>query len=263
MKSPAAINKNEVASCTEIQSLPGTDCINNGRRLEKKVTGYQRTLADIEFAGAKTQSGLYQWIINLIPWHMVYVEPFAGTGAIYRKKKTATRSLLVDKDISYIFNLPSIQFIEGCGIEVLECRSNFYDDSRTFIYCDPPYVLSTRENRKYYKHEMSDEDHIRFLNVARSLKCNILISGYWSEMYSHLLSDWNCESKIVKNRMNQEREEFVWFNYDKPAVPFDLQFIGDNSRDRWNLKQKAKRWKSRLMKLSAAEREFILQELQN
>jgi len=33
------------------------------------------------------------------------------------------------------------------------------------IYCDPPYLLSTRQNRVYYDHELSGEQHALLLTL--------------------------------------------------------------------------------------------------
>jgi site-specific DNA-adenine methylase len=41
------------------------------------------------YIGGKSQAGVYQRIINLIPPHRVYVEPFLGGGAILRLKSPA------------------------------------------------------------------------------------------------------------------------------------------------------------------------------
>lgn len=41
------------------------------------------------YLGGKSQAGTYQRIINLIPPHDVYIEPFLGGGAIARLKRPA------------------------------------------------------------------------------------------------------------------------------------------------------------------------------
>ena len=39
------------------------------------------------YLGSKGNSGLYQFIINKMPKHDIYIEPFFGTGVIASKKK--------------------------------------------------------------------------------------------------------------------------------------------------------------------------------
>lgn len=50
------------------------------------------------YPGGKAASGTYQQIINLIPPHRVYIEPFLGGGAIARAKRPAAINILIDLD---------------------------------------------------------------------------------------------------------------------------------------------------------------------
>lgn len=50
------------------------------------------------YPGGKNASGTYQTIINLIPPHTVYIEPFLGSGAILRQKKPAAISYGIERD---------------------------------------------------------------------------------------------------------------------------------------------------------------------
>lgn len=48
------------------------------------------------YMGSKAGEGVYQKIISEMPEHRVYVEAFLGGGAIFRKKRPAERSLLIE-----------------------------------------------------------------------------------------------------------------------------------------------------------------------
>src|SRR5688572_15356621 len=50
------------------------------------------------YPGGKNGSGVYQTIINLMPPHEVYIEPFLGSGAILRMKRPALRNIGIDRD---------------------------------------------------------------------------------------------------------------------------------------------------------------------
>ena len=50
------------------------------------------------YHGGKNGSGVYQTIINLIPPHDTYIEPFLGAGAIMRMKRPAARNIGIDRD---------------------------------------------------------------------------------------------------------------------------------------------------------------------
>jgi DNA adenine methylase len=45
----------------------------------------------VRYDGGKGAMGVAQWIINQIPPHRVYIEPFLGGGAVLRLKKPAHR----------------------------------------------------------------------------------------------------------------------------------------------------------------------------
>ena len=48
------------------------------------------------YAGGKGGPGVYQKIINLMPPHEVYIEPFVGGGAIMRLKRPARLNIGLD-----------------------------------------------------------------------------------------------------------------------------------------------------------------------
>ena len=50
------------------------------------------------YPGGKDAEGVYQRIINLMPPHRVYIEPFVGGGAILRRKRPAESSTVIDQD---------------------------------------------------------------------------------------------------------------------------------------------------------------------
>lgn len=56
-----------------------------------------------KYPGAKTGSGMIQFLINHIPHHTRYFELFAGTAALYlAKKPAAIKNVLTDIDIRVV-----------------------------------------------------------------------------------------------------------------------------------------------------------------
>ncbi len=93
-----------------------------------------------------------------------------------------------------------------------------YDRHDALIYCDPPYLPETRHgsNASTYAFEMSREDHVSLLETIRDCKGRVIISGYSSDLYNEMLSDWkvaSIEAKAHIANSGQRRKEILWMNY--------------------------------------------------
>lgn len=89
------------------------------------------------------------------------------------------------------------------------------------IYCDPPYVPSTRKThgKDAYRHEMSHEDHERLLAAcvaAVDAGAHVAISGYPSEMYDVALAGWRVVDMVSRAGHRgriETRTERLWMSY--------------------------------------------------
>lgn len=94
-----------------------------------------------------------------------------------------------------------------------------HDSIDTLHYCDPPYVHSTRSLKNPYdmlyggySHEMSDEQHLEFLHVAKALTGKVMVSGYRCDLYDAELGDWHrIDCKALADGA-RERLESLWLN---------------------------------------------------
>lgn len=203
-------------------------------------------MASMNYPGGKNGYGSYQRIISQIPEHSVYVEPFAGSAAVYRHKKPSEISLLIDKDpVAPCHHFPElVGLVVMCedGIDWLADDGPGYSGN-TFVYCDPPYLLSTRNSKRpLYNCEMSSVEHRRLLSIIKQLACPVAISGYMSEMYSRELQGWRVISWSSKTRGNKESTEYLWMNYPEPNRLHDYRYLGEDYRDRERIRKKARRW---------------------
>jgi DNA adenine methylase len=87
----------------------------------------------------------------------------------------------------------------------------YYNDPETLIYADPPYLLSTR-SRKYYKHEMSDDEHIALLRALDVHRGPVVLSGYAHPIYDQHLSHWHRMSTPAVTEHGNTRMEVLWLN---------------------------------------------------
>lgn len=89
-----------------------------------------------------------------------------------------------------------------------------HNTSNTLIYADPPYVLSSRKNKKIYKFEMSDEDHHELITALINHKGPVVISNYDNDLYNGLLSGWFRAEKHVQAESGTFRNEIIWCNFE-------------------------------------------------
>lgn len=120
------------------------------------------------------------------------------------------------------------------GVQI-ECRQAVeviakFNAPNVLIYCDPPYVLSSRSGgKRQYKHEMSDEDHEKLLAALKAHRGPALISGYRSGLYDRELSGWYRETCTATDQLSRRREEVLWMNFE-PERRQETLFGGDG---RW------------------------------
>lgn len=212
-----------------------------------------------KFVGAKGQAGLFQKILNLIPPHRVFLEPFAGLATVARKKRPAEKTLLIDRAQNPALILPAgAEFITGDGVEFLASYPWRGDE---FVFADPPYLPETIAGRRYYSHIMTAEDHARLLAVLRGLPVPVLLCGYRSALYDAELATWHRDDVRVMTRAHTWRTECLWRNYERPAVLHEFSAVGEDYRARWNLKRCRRRWAARLQRMPAAERSALFAAL--
>jgi len=223
------------------------------------------------YPGGKAGDGVYQKIINLMPPHLIYIEPFLGGGAIMRLKKPARSSIGIDADGDVVqmwtpaLCVPNLTVVHGDALEWLDLagdhvgRNGAVIARDTLIYCDPPYLLSTRkQHRLIYHCELSDVDHVRLLTILRGLPCMVMISGYLSDLYSTTLHDWRSVSFQARTRGGSSATEWVWMNFPEPLELHDYQYLGDDFRQRERIKRKTERWRRRLSKMPVLERHAMM-----
>lgn len=79
-----------------------------------------------------------------------------------------------------------------------------HDRVGVLIYLDPPYVFSTRSQKRVgndlyhgYRHEMTDADHAALLERVNAARAMVVISGYPSALYDHALAGWERHETLA------------------------------------------------------------------
>ena len=216
----------------------------------------------MRYPGGKGGAGVHQTIINLMPSHRVYIEPFVGGGNIFARKRPAPASIIIDAD-DRVFEywckvkpLNTIVFLR----DAIPYLADYDWKGDELVYCDPPYVMAARSGRTIYRHEFTDKQHHDLLDVLLAIPAAVMLSGYQNTIYDDRIPNWN---KVNFQSMSRGgvRTESLWMNFTPPRVPAELTYLGVDYRERERIKRKKARWAAKFSKLPAAERAAIMEAL--
>lgn len=252
----------------------------------------------MKYPGGKNGSGVYQRLISMIPPHDVYIELFAESAAILRRKRPAAKSYAFDLDPKTVAELcrhlpPEYFELIEADADVAQYRepgspagSNLFieradglaaldmfaagrvfwgvnDPARTIIYADPPYLIESRRSKNpIYEFEMMDRPkHVELLDKLAAVPCMVMISGYRTPLYNRKLKAWRTEDIPTTNRAGQKVIETVWLNFPEPFELHDYEHVGKDFRERWRIEKKARNWVRQLAAMPPHERYAILGRL--
>jgi DNA adenine methylase len=89
-----------------------------------------------------------------------------------------------------------------------------FDRPDTLFYADPPYLFSTRSSKGSvrYKCEIGDYEHIQLAEILHQIKGMAIVSGYPSELYEQLYSDWRFIPKSSHAQNAKKSTECLWLS---------------------------------------------------
>jgi len=216
----------------------------------------------MRFIGSKGGAGVAQQIISQMPPHSMFVELFAGTGIISRIKRPAASTVVIDSDAAapaLTDPPPTVQAIHASAIAWSQKHLRAIAPD-ALLYADPPYLMSVRSSKRaYYAHEFAtDAEHLTLLALLKTVTCQVMISGYWSQLYADTLTGWRTHTIPTTNRAGHRVTEWLWMNYPEPFALHDTRFVGRNRTDRQRIKRKAARWLANLRTMPTWERAAVV-----
>lgn len=227
--------------------------------------------AGMTYPGGKAADGVYHKIINQIPPHRVYIEPFLGGGAIMLHKLPAAASIGIDIDGDIVRSWRDHHARNGDasdripGLIVKKCDAISFLKSYNwqggeFVYADPPYLRETRSSKSpIYKHEFwTPKQHTQLLGILKSLPCMVAISSYWSSLYVSGLQGWRSIHYQARTRGGTTMTEYLWMNYPELTALHDYRYLGENFREREKITRQKKRWHARLQRMNRLQRLAML-----
>lgn len=160
----------------------------------------------------------YWFIVARWSFGGIFGAGWSTTGRSWTPTHSATFIRAIDR-LPEVHARLRLVHIENCSYEHL---IKAHDTSDTVFYFDPPYVPETRAAKDVYAHEMSYDDHVRFIDHMKQIEGKVIISGYASELYDSLLEDpkWtrrNIEvytsAASAATKKDTRRIECIWVNY--------------------------------------------------
>jgi len=222
----------------------------------------------IGYPGSKAAAGVVEQICRQMPLHTTYIEPFAGFAAVFRKKRPAAETILIDKDASTVAVLHKWLASSGgaarvvCGDALFQLsRLKEAQDPRTLLFVDPPYLKET-VTRRYYVHNFdSVEEHDKLLTLLLTLPCRIMLTHYRCPLYTLKLGNVWRWIEIPAMTRGGKRIERLWMNFPEPTALHDTRFTGVDFRERERIKRKRARWLKRFAAMGQLERQAVAQVL--
>ena len=121
-------------------------------------------------------------------WASVRGGPAAGPGDFRWQKKLTRRSAAV-RDVANLGHLlqaaarlKNVQFLQRDALDVIGRMAG----TGALIYFDPPYLASTRVNRRGYRHEPAAAWHVEAADLLRAHGGPVIVAGYRSALYEGL-----------------------------------------------------------------------------
>jgi len=269
---PLGFHKSRLVRWVDAPAVPAVmHQINNPEASAKSPLLKSENIFEDGYMGGKGKPAVAQTIINIFPEHTIYYEMFLGAGSVFRKKKECAVQMGFDIDPDVIAQWKKYYPKEATNIHCADAFDkltdpyvfNYNDPKQVLIFLDPPYPLETRSSKRRYKNELTDEQHVKLLEWAVNAKYNIVISTYPNDLYASMLKDWNRTEYFSTDRRSNKRLEHLYFNFEKPTVLHQYTHIGNNYRERENIKRQITRWKNKFSKMSPLLQNAILNELNN
>ena len=221
------------------------------------------------YFGGKGAPATVRRIINALPAHHVYIEPFLGSGRVLRHKRPApggsfgfetdpalcaTWHTCAPVDV-HIVNTDALTSLEPLILALMEAGC---PPEQIVTYCDPPYLMHTRRSSNLvYHREWCAEDHVKFLLLARRLPGRVLISHLPCAEYATALADWHTFTFLNSTRHGLQTEQ-VWCNFTPGPELHEYTFIGRDFRERERFKRQFAIIRKRFHALPPAARIALL-----
>jgi DNA adenine methylase len=179
-----------------------------------KLTPWARSEFEASFTDTENIDRLERAQRLFVRLWMSYNSTFVTSAGNWRRHTNGRRSVTNDIRPENLFEASKrflkVQIERRDALRLMQ----EIDSADTLFYLDPPYVLSTRVQKKAYSYEMTNDDHRKFADVLHGLKGFVILSGYPSTVYKELFESrgWKRKDKRALTMNATERTESIWLS---------------------------------------------------
>lgn len=153
------------------------------------------------------------------------------TGWRFYRDPQGTSSSMPQYVAGYINRMPECaERLAGVSLEcrpALEVIEKYGAHEDSLLYCDPPYLGSTRTWGNNYAHELrTDAEHRELADALKAARAAVLLSGYHSPLYDELYDGWDHVEieAFTGNAVSGRRTEVLWSNRPLRTSTVDALF---------------------------------------
>lgn len=142
------------------------------------------------------------------------------TGWRYYCNPHGSHSSMPDYLEAYVDRMaPTAERLMGVSLEArpaLEIVGKYGQHPENLLYCDPPYLRSTRQGTNYRCEMPTEGEHRELAEALHAARAAVVLSGYHSPLYDDLYGDWYRHEIRTGTGQGgagwQERTEVLWCN---------------------------------------------------
>lgn len=113
--------------------------------------------------------------------------------------------------------------------DAIDLIADYGNNPAALIVADPPYPFNCRSQNhsgRRYAQEVDDNHHQRLAAALNTIEGKAIIFTYPNPAYDALYASWNRIELAATKQSGETAIEVAYLNYDPPAEPTLLDFIG-------------------------------------
>jgi DNA adenine methylase len=157
------------------------------------------------------------------------------TGWRFYRDPVGSSFSMPDYLASYAARIPPCALrLHGVSLEcrpALDVIEDYGNHPNVLLYCDPPYIASSRNSTNYLYEMGSEAKHRELADVLRNCAAAVVLSGYDSPLYADLYDGWHRAELTAwtgngirrgATKTDGNRTEILWSNRPFGAVTATL-----------------------------------------